>query len=310
MVTVGIINRRKQLQIHTMCIHHQLWMPGEMLEKLTSQSLYIVVYMITNYLYIQRYCNANVIECCQTEQQARQTKVHVRRNRTVSSSSAAEAASERRVWIFLVFVRHPTPHKGTKVSMDFRFLQYFTRLSSLAHPHVSTCVYFPPRGADCNSSSSMADLSATKKYKKQHKLPKTVSKGIKTQGMKSSHLGMPNSIEIIYIYMLIFFHFFQILHNTSLFGIFAAKGLKVLAAKALWLHCLRIRRSNGALWWRSLRLAYSALLTGCVEHEGKKHECIICSIYKNWSHQIEVPPTWLRKKVKRMGGSNLIFFML
>lgn len=47
----------------------------------------------------------------------------------------------------------------------------------------------------------MADLSATKKYKKQHKLPKTVSKGIKTQGMKSSHLGMPNSIEIVYIYI-------------------------------------------------------------------------------------------------------------
>ena len=77
---------------------------------------------------------------------------------------------------FLVFVRHPTPHKGTKVSMYFRFLQYFTRLSSLAHPHVSTCVYFPPRGADCNSSSSMADLSATKKYKKQRSCQKLFQK--------------------------------------------------------------------------------------------------------------------------------------
>lgn len=141
MVTVGIINRRKQLQIHTMCIHHQLWMPGEMLEKLTSQSLYIVVYMITNYLYIQRYCNADVIECFQTEQQAQQTKVHVRRNRTVSSSSAAEAASERRVWISwsLSVIRRLT--KGPKclwTSAFYNILQGLAAWRTHMFPHVST----------------------------------------------------------------------------------------------------------------------------------------------------------------------------
>ena len=203
MVTVGIINRRKQLQIHTMCIHHQLWIPGEMLEKLTSQSIYSCVYdnKLSIYTEISQRKRDWVFSnrtASSADQSTRQTQPDGFKLLSSWSRKWAESMD------FLVFVRHPTPHKGTKVSMYLRFLQYFTRLSSLVHPHVSTCVYFPPRGADCNSSSSMADLSATKKYKKQHKLSKTVSKGIKTQGMKSSHLGMPNSIEIIYIHVDIF----------------------------------------------------------------------------------------------------------
>lgn len=165
-----------------MCIHHQLWMPGEMLEKLTSQSIYLYIWF--KKLYIQRYCNADVIECFRTEQQARQTKAHVRRNRTVSSSSAAEAASERRVWISWSLSVIRRLRKGPKclcTSVFYNILEGLAAWRTHMFPHVST---FHPEVRTAILLAPWPTWVPQRNTRKQHKFQKLFQKASRLKVLK------------------------------------------------------------------------------------------------------------------------------